>query len=563
MNMKTVSEVIIEYLNRLGVEYIFGVPGSHFNPFFGSIANNSSNGSIKLIFSTHENGAAFMADGYARTTDKIGVCCATTGPGITNILTGISCSYAEQIPILLITPQTPVDKHGMGSFQDSSHDAHIKVMNMLGGCTKYSSIITHVNQFEHKLTYALNSAMTQPCGPVHLSIPTEIFQTKCDLKLSIESCLKNIKKTTKTTDFFGVSHAADLFIENMKINAKMTFYVGDFANNTGSLIEELAELLNADIISSPTGKKYINCPTPRYKGVFGFGGHTSSRESLKQAETVVLINPSFYANATCFMDRLLINDNTVHFDFNELHFGKTPEVKLQISGDTKLNLSELLTILKSKLGKVKEINLNNKTDSLTSVSSISDIKNSKLSFGSVKPAELIWQIIEKFPADTNYYVDSTSAAIWSIHYLTPKAPEKFNISINFASMGWGIGAAVGAAFADSKNHTVCFTGDGSFLMSGNELSVAVKYNLPLVIIILKDNLYGMIKQSKQQSGGLDGIDFSISDCDFCKMAESFGALSIKIKNINELITLDITSLSEPTLIEVQIDKDEILPLKFP
>ncbi len=563
MNMKTVSDVILEYLKGIGVEYIFGVPGSHFNPFFESIANNSSNGSIKLIFSTHENGAAFMADGYARTTKKIGVCCATTGPGITNILTGISCSYAEQIPILLITPQTPVNKHGMGSFQDSSHDAHVKVMKMLEGCTKYSSIITHVNQFEYKLTYALNTAMTQPYGPVHLSIPTEIFQTECNLKLSVDSCLKNIKKTKKTTDFFGVSHAADLFIKNVKNNVKVVFYIGDFANNTGALIEELTELLNADIISSPTGKKYINCRNPRYKGVFGFGGHTSSRESLKHAETVVLINPSFYANATCFMDELLINSNSIHFDFNNLHFGKTPEAKLQISGDTNLNLSELITILKSKLNKVKEINVNNKTDSLAGFSFIPKVKNSKLGFGSVKPADLIWQIIEKFPTDTNYYVDSTSAAIWSIHYLMPKASEKFNISINFASMGWGIGAAIGASFADRKNHTVCFTGDGSFLMSGNELSVAVKYNLPLVIIILKDNLYGMIKQSKQQTSGLSGIDFSIPDCDFCKMAESFGAFGIKIKNINELIALNITSFSKPALIEVQIDKDEILPLKFP
>jgi len=561
--MKTVSDAIIQYLEGLDVKYIFSVPGSHFNPFFAAISKKNSRNGLKLIFSTHENGAAFMADGYARTSGEIGICCATTGPGITNILTGLSCAYAEQIPILLITPQTPIDKHGMGSFQDSSHDAHVKVMDMINGCTKYSSIITHVNQFEHKLTYALTTAMTQPYGPVHLSIPTEIFQTEYELKRPLQNSLKNIKNLRETSDLTGILNAVDLFIKNVKSNTKTVFYVGDFANNTGSLIEELAELLDADVISSPIGKKYINCRNPRYKGVFGFGGHTSSRESLKQAGTVVLINPSFYANATCFMDQLLINENTIHLDFNVLQFGKSPAAKLQISGNTNLNLREIITILYSKFGKIKKVNLSRKLDSLIGVSFISDVKNNELNSKKIKPSDLIWQFIEKLPADTNYYVDSTSAAIWSIHYLMPKSIEKVNISINFASMGWGIGAAVGAAFANRDSCAVCFTGDGSFLMSGNELSVAVKHNLPLVIVVLKDNLYGMIKQSKQQAGGLEGIDFSIPECDFCKMAESFGALGIKITGIKDLIKLDVKSFSKPALIEVEIDKNEVLPIKFP
>ena len=177
------SDLIIDYLELLGVEYVFGVPGGQILPFLEALDRSERRGGPRCVFSRHETGAAFMADGYARETGKIGVCFATTGPGITNLITGIASAYAEHIPLLIITAQVLVTHFGRGAGQDSSPD-YIDTNLMLDQCTSYTTVVTNPNQLEYKLVAALKNAMQSSPGPAHLNVPVDIFRSPAPPALS-------------------------------------------------------------------------------------------------------------------------------------------------------------------------------------------------------------------------------------------------------------------------------------------------------------------------------------------------------------------------------------------
>ena len=173
----TFSDLIIGYLEQFGVEYVFSVPGSPLGPIYDALARSERRGGPRSVLARHEGGAAFMADGYARETGRIGVCCGTTGPGATNLITGVGGAYADHVPMLVITPQTPLPTFGRGPFQESSADAEaIDVVGMFAHCTRYNSLVSHPEQLEKKLAAALTVAMQTPKGPAHLSIPADFLR---------------------------------------------------------------------------------------------------------------------------------------------------------------------------------------------------------------------------------------------------------------------------------------------------------------------------------------------------------------------------------------------------
>jgi acetolactate synthase I/II/III large subunit len=178
MNM-TLSDLIISYLEQFGVKYVFSVPGSPLGPLYDALARSERRGGPRSILTRHEAGSAFMADGYARETGRIGVCLSTTGPGATNLITGVACAYSDQVPMLAITAQTPLPAFSRGSFQDSSADA-VNIVGMLDHCTRYNSLVTHPDQLEQKLAAALTVAMQTPKGPAHLSVPIDILRAPAE-----------------------------------------------------------------------------------------------------------------------------------------------------------------------------------------------------------------------------------------------------------------------------------------------------------------------------------------------------------------------------------------------
>ena len=167
------ADLLVEYLDQLGVEYVFGVPGGAIEPLYNALARSERRGGVRAVVARHETGAAFMADGYARNTGKLGVCCSTTGPGATNMITGVASAYENNVPMLVITAQTAISTFGKGAIQDSSCTG-INTVGLYQHCTRYNTLISHAAQFEHKLATAIMSAMGSPAGPAHISVPRDV-----------------------------------------------------------------------------------------------------------------------------------------------------------------------------------------------------------------------------------------------------------------------------------------------------------------------------------------------------------------------------------------------------
>ncbi|MCP4177649.1 MAG: thiamine pyrophosphate-binding protein [bacterium] len=571
MSKITFSDLLVSYLEILEVKYVFGVPGGALNPLFEALDRSERRGGVKLILTRHENGAAYMADGYARETGKLGVCCATTGPGATNFITGVSTAYSEHIPILAITPQTAIKDFGFGTFQDSSPDG-FDIMNMFGKCTYYNSLITHTNQFEKKVVSALTTALSIPKGPVHLSIPAEILNHPFNSKPTYNNLNKLISDPNSLIDKTSLDNLIHTITKVISENKKIALHVDFRCSEIGELIMKFAEIVNAEIVTTPTGKKSINPYHPLYRGVFGFSGHSSARKTMENENLNLIISIASDMNewGTCRWDSCLLNKKLVHIDNKISNFRQSPMAQSHIYGDFKTVFSYLIDNLgRNKLTeKYQEQNSNNQTSNNDTKSEYipknitinnSDNELNISSYKLPKPSVLIEKIVAKFPNETRYYIDNSNSIPWTIHHMFLREYQNYNISIGFAPMGWAIGAASGSGFGNKKNPTVCFTGDGCFLMSGTELSVIVEHNLPVVIIVLKDGLYGMIKQSHDLTGE-DKANFSIPETNFCLLAESLGANSIKITCEDDLEKIDFNKIKMPVLIEVLIDSNEKAPL---
>jgi len=310
----TYADLIVDYLGQIEVEYVFGIPGGAIEGLFDALARRSrgeipessvhlqralerksSRSSVgpKLIVTRHESGAAFMADGYARETGKLGVCCSTTGPGATNLITGVANAYVDRVPMLVLTPQTALPSFGQRGFQESSGDL-VDVVSMFTHCTRYSSLVSHPDQLEGKLCTALSTAFRRPRGPVHLSIPADI------LSLPVRSAAAQFNVATLLREPVAVDDASYQAllnaVEGTRVKGKrITLFIGEDCGEAAAEVLRFADQVDANIVSSPTGKRWISANHPRYCGVFGFAGHESARRALvdDSVELVLAVGTSF------------------------------------------------------------------------------------------------------------------------------------------------------------------------------------------------------------------------------------------------------------------------------
>jgi Thiamine pyrophosphate-requiring enzymes [acetolactate synthase, pyruvate dehydrogenase (cytochrome), glyoxylate carboligase, phosphonopyruvate decarboxylase] len=248
---RQLSDLVIDYLELLGVEYVFGVPGGHIAPLYEALERSECRGGPRAILSRQESGAAFMADGYARETGKIGVCCSTTGPGATNLITGIASSYSDHVPILAITGQTILPKFGVGAFQESSPDV-LDTTSMLNKCTRYNSVVTHPKQLENKLIAALKSAFQSPPGPVHLSVPVDVFRSPAPETISYPHIRQLLTKPA-FADLAAIEKLGQMLEKLSSQNRKVVLLVGEDCGEASSEILAFAELMGAEITTTQGG----------------------------------------------------------------------------------------------------------------------------------------------------------------------------------------------------------------------------------------------------------------------------------------------------------------------
>jgi len=565
------GDLLVAYLNQLGVEYVFGVPGGAIEPLYNALARSERQGGVRAVVARHETGAAFMADGYARNTGKLGVCCSTTGPGATNMITGVASAYENNVPMLAITAQTAISTFGKGAIQDSSCTG-INTVGLYQHCTRYNTLISHPAQFEHKLSAAIMSAMGSPAGPAHISVPRDVMALP-SISGGANYQLDKLLDRPALID----SAAVNQLHKELADAKKVVFIIGDEACDAIGSILSLAVEMKADIVVTPQGKGLVSPYHPQFKGVFGFAGHLSAKDALTDPEVDLVLAAGarfgeFSSNA--WDTKTLLNGKLVHVESTEANLTRTPMARLHVRGC----LATIFDHIIDKLGidcshYVRAINPRNvKIDIGARHFEFDDEKSYRSNATPIKPQRVMRDLPKLFPGNTRFLVDTGNSLAWGTHYLHPydrrmsgKRTDRgglFSASVDFASMGWAIGSAIGTALADRNRVVVCITGDGSWLMSGQELTVAIEERLKVVFVVMNDSAYGMVKHGQTLTGA-EPIANQLAVVDFCALAESMGAQAAIVESPKDLNNLDIKSICRsggPTVLDVRIDPNEAPPI---
>ena len=573
------GDLLVAYLEQLGIEYIFGIPGGAIEPLYNAMARSSRRGGLRPIVARHESGAAFMADGYARETGKVGVCCATSGPGATNMITGVACAYDNAIPLLVITGQPALPLFGKHALQESSCTG-VDTVSMFRHCTRYNTLVSHVDQLETKLVHALTRAHQMPHGPVHLSIPVDILRSA-------------LKSKVPTYRLDSLLHKPSLFDEQLvqRLHDEVThadnivFLIG--GHSCGEAIDaimELIELTDALFVTAPDAKGLINPRHPRYRGVFGFAGHLSADAVLReQPDLILALGTSLGEWASGAWSDKVLNQCLIHIDSSDENLLRSPMARLHVRGRIRSVCERLLTLLKMEAGVRqrrggldKPLNILHQTEEF-----ISDA-------APIKPQRLMRELSNCFPLSTRFIADTGNSTAWAIHYLQPRdrrikyqgdsnakqgsASDRvghndsgwLRVVMDFAPMGWAIGGAIGIARGNSTAPVVCITGDGSYLMNGQEITVAVAERLTVIFVVLNDAALGMVKHGQRLTDA-EPIGFEMPSVDFCMQAASMGVPAYRIDSPADMQTLDMKAILQqkgPTVLDVHIDGEAVPPMNL-
>ncbi|MBX2809360.1 MAG: thiamine pyrophosphate-binding protein [Cellvibrionaceae bacterium] len=576
--INNVAELVVDYLEHLGINCIFGLPGGAIEPLYNAFARSEKRKGARIINACHETGAAYMADGYARETGKIGVCLATSGPGATNLITGVACAYDNHIPLLVITGQPAIHAFGRGALQESSCTG-VNVIEMFRHCTHYNSLISHENQLQTKLAHALLSARKQQ-GPVHLSIPVDILRRSANQSMP---CADLINKLNHRAELIDKASIKKLYRLLCKKQGNL-FFIGNGAGEAIDAIMYLIDQTQSLFVTTADAKGLINSLHPAYRGVFGLGGHQSAIKTLQNTGGyIIAFGTGFGELASNAWSEDLLNDQLIHIDEINHNLLQSPMAKLHVQGNMLMICTYLIEHLKA--GRPLPTKTPPKVVSASSANHVTLQEPDKYRSDAspIKPQRLMKELSERFPASTRFLADAGNSMMWAPHYLQPKnrrlqhdyrrshhqgsdrrsaCNNWLRLTLNFAPMGWAIGAAVGISRANSQRPTVCITGDGAYLMSGQEMGVAAKEKLPIIYIILNDGVYGMVMHG-QRLAGAEATGFHLPAIDFSQMAAAMKIPAYIIKSPTDFENINIERLTTrrgPSLLDVRIDREEVPPM---
>lgn len=575
------AELTLAYLEQLGVDTVFGIPGGAIEPLYNAFARHQRRGGLlRQVVARHESGAAFMADGYARERGLLGVCVATSGPGATNLITGVATAYANQVPLLVLTGQPALPAQGRHGLQEAG-DSGIDVAAMFAHCTRYNTLVSHPDQFERKLVGALQHALRGTPGPVHLAVPLDVWRANCG-RAGPAHGLATLLRPSALVDQQGVEAVHAL----LAASAGAVLLIGAGCAGAIALLLRYAVLKGLPFVVTPDAKGLVDAHHPLYRGVFGFAGHATAEAALGDpgVELIVAVGTSMGEWNTAGWSAALLNGRLVHIDCADAHLARTPMARLHLRGDIVATIVRLLALASTGApgidGAIERRRIARASTSprWTPEQLLAAPEAFRSEAVPIKPQRLMRALSQRFPACTRYLADAGNALAWATHYLQPPdwrsqdgagAPPArasdggwLRLTAHFAPMGWAIGAAVGTAAARPGAPVVCITGDGSMLMSGQELSTAVAERLCVVFVVLNDAGYGMVKHG-QRLAGAEQIAYPLPRTDFALLARALGAQGFSVDSAAGLDALDIGAICRhagPTLIDVTIDGEEVPPM---
>ncbi len=558
------GDLIVRYLERLGVEYVFGVPGGSIEPLFNALARSARRGGPRAVVARHESGAAFMADGYTRATGRIGVCCATSGPGATNLITGVANAYADGIPMLVISAQPAIERFGLGAFQEGSCTG-INTLTMFESCTRFNTLVSHPAQVEPKLLMAISYALSNQPGPVHLSIPLDIMRAKVSESVALLN-----RRAFINHEVVPSWDALHVILKELAYVETATLVLGEGSIGAVDDLLALAESRNWLIVTTPMAKGLVSDFHPLYRGVFGLGGHESARNALlaENAERVIVVGTALDEITTGGWDpKAVLSERLIHLSNNPEHLSRSTMARRCILGSPRLLFQSFAEHLAHDPERA-EVQCRPAADGFPAHMTYADKAACLSQSVPIKPQALFWTLNQLVPPNARVLMDTGNSFLWGAHYWhtyqrASCTAQLVHIGMGFATMGWAIGAAVGMALARRDLPVVCFTGDGSVLMNGQEMTVARKYNLNILFIILNDSHLGMIKHG-QQLGGAEDIANRLPQVDFAAMARALGLRAHRIERLGQLDEIDVTQVFDepgPCVLDVLIDANEIPPMQ--
>lgn len=583
------ADLLVAYLEQLGVEYVFGVPGGHIEPLYNALARSQRRGGLQHVLARHEAGAAYMADGYARENGRLGVCCSTAGPGATNLLTGVACAYENHVPLLVVTGQSALPTFGRHPLQESSCTG-VDIVGMFSHCTRYNTLVSHPQQFEHKLMTALQFATRAPKGPVHLSLPADVFRSAAGVAAPAYDIAALLQPA------LTVDERALVSLQRAVAAArKVVVVLGAGGVAAAADVLQYAERIGATVLTTPDGKGLVSPAHPLFRGVFGFAGHASAEAALEDAAVDVILaaGTSLGELNSGGWSRLLLNERLIHVDEPEEHLARTPMARLHVRGHVATVFSRLVAALESADAGEKKAHAARRAarppprvGAQAVRALLADPASVMSEAAPIKPQRLMHELGLRCPPATRFFADSGNSVGWAIHYLNPVADRRggerrrrgemrhslagrrqvrggwLSLTMDFAPMGWAIGAAIGTAVASRATPVVCITGDGSVLMNGQELSVAVAENLSTVFVVLNDSSLGMVRHG-QRLAGAESIGCAMPPTDFAALARALGAEAHIIRAPADLDRLDLAALCRrpgPTVLDVRVDPAEAPPM---
>ena len=548
------AELIISTLEQLGVSYIFGIPGGALEDI-----NNALYASQKItpIVTKHEQGAAFMADGYARVSGGLGVCCATAGPGATNLLSGVASAYADSVPLLVLTGQVATTLFGKGALQESG-PGRVDLAGLYRHVTRYSAMIDDENQAAEQLQIALQEALSGPTGPVHLNLPSNVMKRKifqgADVKIS---------SLSPPTDSLALQGIANL-LNNCSRPVIIAGWGTVLARAAEPLLK-LAELTGIPVATSPKAKGIFPESHPLSLGVLGFAGSAAASDYIlgSHVDLILAVGTSFNELMTNGWDeRLAPSAYLVQIDVDQKMIGRNYHVSHPLLADAREALQGLVDILSctpaTKCHSRAEASQRHKPAAASPAQPTVS--------GHYSSRQLIRDVQAFFPVDTIFFSDCGNCMAWSIEQLTMELPYSFFVPLGFASMGYAVAASIGGKLAAPDRPVVSLCGDGGFLMNGNELATAVEYDIPVVWVVFNNAMLGMVHHGRKlfRKPIPEGIPSLFKQrTDFARIAEGCGALGVKIERPEQFsrqLVEEILRQQRPTVIDVWIDQQEVPPI---
>ena len=533
------AEILINCLKEQGVDTIFGYPGGTVLDIYDALYRD---GTIRHVITSHEQGAAHAADGYARVTGRVGVCLATSGPGATNLVTGIATAFMDSIPVVAITGNVGLNMLGRDSFQE------IDITGITMPITKHNFIIKDVKDLAPAIRQAFKIANSGRKGPVLIDILKNVQIAETDYEPYTPE-----KLTKKPVQKSAVEDAVKAI--NAAKKPLIMLGGGCIASEAEEEIASLAEKLDAPVACTLMGLGAYPAGDARFMGMMGMHGTATSARLALESDCIIALGTRFSDRVALNRDKFAQQKTVVQVEIDNAEIDKNVNVTYSVLGDVKEALKTMLPLI----GTVKERPFMQEAAELKKAEKA---KRPNLELGH----KVIIGASEIAKDDDIVVTDVGQHQMWTAQYYPVKKPRTFCSSGGLGTMGYGLGAAIGAAFGSHK-HVILVTGDGCFNMNLNELSTAVTENLPITILLMNNRALGMVRQWQKL---FYNNRFSQTDIrkktDYVKFAESFGAKGMKIEKEEDIMPVlkEALSTPSPVVVDCRISNDEnVLPMIRP